>query len=149
MDPAAPETMTRYFNSLRSLKGDAIDKFGIVRAFEEGIQGCNMPFRTVAEQFRLIDQNTYTVYIPLGEGEEMIRRLKDGECSRALFRKLGRYAVSVYEQHYQALYKAGAILTRAAVPGLDETSAVLEDMSLYDRMTGLSLEPETGKAEFI
>ena len=149
MDPAAPETMTRYFNSLRSLKGDSIDKFGIVQAFEEGIQGCNMPFRTVAEQFRLIDRNTYTVYIPLGEGEEMIRRLKDGECSRVLFRKLGRYAVSVYEQHYQALYKAGAILTGAAVPDLDETSAVLEDMSLYDRMTGLSLEPETGKAEFI
>ena len=76
-------------------------------------------------------------------------RLQDGECSRDLYRKLGRYAVSVYDKHYQALYNAGALLTAREVPVLDEDSAILTDLTLYSETMGLSLEPETGKAEFI
>ena len=106
-------------------------------------------FRTVAEKFRLIDRNTYTIYIPYGEGTALLRRLQDGECSRDLYRKLGRYAVSVYDKHYQALYNAGALLTAREVPVLDEDSAILTDLTLYSETMGLSLEPETGKAEFI
>lgn len=148
-DPAAPETMTRYFRSLRDLSGDALDRQGIIEAFTQGIGGCEFPFRTVAEKFRLIDRNTYTIYIPYGEGTALLRRLQDGECSRDLYRKLGRYAVSVYDKHYQALYNAGALLTAREVPVLDEDSAILTDLTLYSETMGLSLEPETGKAEFI
>ena len=145
-DPAAPETMARYFRSLRSLTGDALDKQGVIKAFTQGIEGCEFPFRTVAEKFRLIDQNTYTIYIPYGEGTALIQRLQDGECSRELYRKLGRYAVSVYDKHFQALYHTGALLT---VPALDSDSAILTDMGLYNELMGLSLEADSGKAEFI
>lgn len=145
-DPAAPETMARYFRSLRSLTGDALDKQGVIKAFTQGIEGCEFPFRTVAEKFRLIDQNTYTIYIPYGEGTALLQRLQDGECSRELYRKLGRYAVSVYDKHFQALYHTGALLT---VPALDSDSAILTDMGLYNKLMGLSLEADSGKAEFI
>ena len=145
-DPAAPETMARYFRSLRSLTGDALDKQGVIKAFTQGIEGCEFPFRTVAEKFHLIDQNTYTIYIPYGEGTALIQRLQDGECSRELYRKLGRYAVSVYDKHFQALYHTGALLT---VPALDSDSAILTDMGLYNELMGLSLEADSGKAEFI
>ena len=145
----APETMARYFHSLRSLTGDALDKQGIIKAFEEGIDGCELPFRTAAERFYLIDRNTFTVYVPWGEGAALINRMKAGECSKALYRQLGRYAVSVYEPHFQALYRAGALLTARDIPTLDEDSAVLNDMTLYSEAMGLSLEPETGKAEMI
>ena len=145
-DPAAPETMARYFRSLRSLTGDALDKQGVIKAFTQGIEGCEFPFRTVAEKFRLIDQNTYTIYISYGEGTALIQRLQDGECSRELYRKLGRYAVSVYDKHFQALYHTGALLT---VPALDSDSAILTDMGLYNELMGLSLEADSGKAEFI
>ena len=148
-DPAAPETMTRYFHRLRGLTGDALDRQGVIAAFTQGIEGCEFPFRTVAEKFRLIDRNTYTVYIPYGEGAALLRRLQDGECSKGLYRKLGRYAVSVYDKHYQALHNAGALLTAREVPVLDEDSAILTDLTLYSETMGLSLEPETGKAEFI
>ena len=84
-----------------------------------------------------------------GGGAALIERLKAGECSKELYRKLGRYAVSVYEPHFQKLYAAGALLTAREVPALDEDSAILNDMSLYSETTGLTLEPETGKAEFI
>lgn len=148
-DIGARETMQNYFDALRSLSGETLDKSGVIKAFEKGINGCELPFRTVAENFHLIDQNTRTVYVPFGGGAALIERLKAGECSKKLYRKLGRYAVSVYEPHFQKLYAAGALLTAREVPVLDEDSAILNDMSLYSEMTGLTLEPETGKAEFI
>ena len=148
-DPGALETMARYFSSLRDLTGSAIDKQGVVDTFERGIAGCGLPFRTVAEKFHLIDQNTHTVYIPYGEGEKLIGQLQAEGGTKALYRKLGRYAVSVYDQHFQTLYAAGALLTAREVPALDPDSAILSDMTLYSEIMGLSLEPETGKAEFI
>lgn len=148
-DIGARETMQNYFDALRSLSGETLDKSGVIKAFEKGINGCELPFRTVAENFHLIDQNTRTVYVPFGGGAALIERLKAGECSKELYRKLGRYAVSVYEPHFQKLYAAGALLTAREVPALDEDSAILNDMSLYSETTGLTLEPEIGKAEFI
>ena len=148
-DIGARETMQNYFDALRSLSGETLDKSGVIKAFEKGINGCELPFRTVAENFHLIDQNTRTVYVPFGGGAALIERLKAGGCSKELYRKLGRYAVSVYEPHFQKLYAAGALLTAREVPALDEDSAILNDMSLYSETTGLTLEPEMGKAEFI
>lgn len=148
-DIGARETMQNYFDALRSLSGETLDKSGVIKAFEKGINGCELPFRTVAENFHLIDQNTRTVYVPFGGGAALVEQLKEGECSKGLYRKLGRYAVSVYEPHFQKLYAAGALLTAQEAPALDEDSAILNDMSLYSEMTGLTLEPETGKAEFI
>ena len=148
-DPAVQETMQRYFRELRALSGETLDKSGVIKAFEKGINGCELPFRTVAENFHLIDQNTRTVYVPFGGGAALIERLKAGECSKELYRKLGRYAVSVYEPHFQKLYAAGALLTARDIPALDESSAILSDLTLYDERTGLTLEPETGKAFLI
>ena len=148
-DPGAPETMDRYFHSLRSLSGETLDQQGVVQAFEKGIEGCELPFRTVAETFRLIDQNTCTVYVPYGAGAALVQQLRDGGCYKSLYRKLGRYGVTVYEQHFRALYQAGALMTAGEVPALDSRSAILTDMNLYDPTMGLSLEPETGRAEFV
>ena len=148
-DPAAQETMQRYFHELRALSGETLDKYGIVKAFEDGISGCAMPFRTVAEKFHFIDENTSTVYVPIGDGAALIEQLKEGECSKGLYRKLGRYAVSVYDRHFKALYAAGALLTARDIPALDEDSAILADLTLYDERTGLALEPETGRADLI
>ena len=148
-DPAAQETMQRYFCELRTLSGETLDKYGVVKAFETGISGCTLPFRTVAERFHFIDENTRTVYVPVGEGAALVERLRAGECSKELYRALGRCAVSVYDQHFKALYAAGALLTARDVPALDEDSAILADLTLYDERAGLTLEPETGKADFV
>ena len=40
-------------------------------------------------------------------------------------------------------------MTAGEVPALDSRSAILTDMNLYDPTMGLSLEPETGRAEFV
>ena len=148
-DPGAPETMAQYFRELRDLSGEALDKCSVIRSFTEGIKGCELPFRKVSERFRLIDQNTHTVYVPVDEGAELVQQLRDGYGSKALFRKLGRYAVNVFDEHYRALYDAGALLTARDIPALDAGSAVLCDLRRYDAATGLSMDSETGMANFI
>lgn len=133
VDPAASETVERYFRAYRSLAGTKLDKADVVSAFEKGISGCSLPFRTVAERFHLIDDASKTIYIPIGEGAELVRRLQDGIRSRELFRKLGQYGVSVYEKHFKALLASGSIEL------VDEDNAILLDDGLYDRIIGLVL----------
>ena len=101
-----------------------------------------LPILEMEEKFHLIDENTKTVYIPLEEGEELVERLRGGEVNRNLFRQLGRYGVSVYPYQFQALYQAGDIEL------LTENAAILVNLSLYHRETGLSPQAEEGKGIF-
>lgn len=84
----------------------------------------------------MIQQDTRTVYVPRGEGAELLARLSAGECSRSLFRKLGQYSVNVYAGHFQALDRAGALEL------LEDGSGMLIKPSLYDEDTGLSMDPD-------
>ena len=90
-----------------------------------------------------LDSDTRTVYIPLGEGEKLVRRLRSGERGRTLFRALGQYGVSIYPQHFEALDLAGDLEV------LEDGSAVLDNLALYDSDKGLSLAAEEGKGLFI
>ena len=101
------------------------------------------PFRSIARDFHLIDNQTNTIYIPVGDGEGLIARLLSGEHSRNLFRQLGQYGVSVYQQHFEALDEAGALEI------VSDGTAILRDLSLYSEQTGLSLELDFGKGLFI
>ncbi len=101
------------------------------------------PFRTVSEQFHLIEDHTQTVYIPVGTGAELLERRKSGEISKSLLRQLGQYSVNIYAGHFQALAASGDILP------LCDGSYYLENLDLYDSNTGLSLEADSGRAEFV
>lgn len=142
-DPGDPETIRRYFTACRSLAGNNLDKAHIVDHFRNGINGCALPFESAARDFRMIEQATKTVYIPLEEGEALCRALQSGFAARETYRKAGQYSVSIYDRHYQALMDAGDIQP------LDSDSAVLTNPGLYDPEKGLSLQADTGKAEFI
>ena len=137
--PGDPETMDRYFACLRSLIGENIDKSGTVKTLREQL----LPFETVSKGFHLIDQETFTVYIPLGEGEAACSPLLEGRASREDCRRAGQYSVSIYEKHFRDLLNAGDI------QALSGDSAVLTNLSLYDPEMGLSLTSDAGKAEFI
>lgn len=134
VDPADPETVERYFRQYRSLLGESnLDKAGVVSAFEKGISGCILPFCTVAERFHLIDDCTRTIYIPDGEGEALVDRIRSGERTRILFRRLGQFGVSVYEWQFQALLNAGNLEM------VDDDNAILLNKDLYVQKTGLML----------
>lgn len=139
-DLASQAAVTCYFQELLDLKGRAAqDQDGILTTLQTQF----FPFRTVAERFRLIESATHTVYVPTREGAELVERLRRGERSRQLFRKLGQYGVSVYDQHFNALYQAGDVEL------LNNEIAVLTNRNLYSEKTGLSLEADSGKSLFV
>lgn len=140
LDFSTKETIERYFGELFSLKGTGeLDKKDIIKR----LRNDNFPFKTVSELFKLIDTDTRTIYIPTEEAENLLSRLCYGGRSRALYRELGQYGVSVYENHYKALESAGAVQI------LDDGSAVLTDMTLYSPETGLKFDADSGQALFI
>lgn len=129
-----------YFQELFYLKGkEAQDMKGILPLIEKEF----LPYRKLAELFRLIESPIQTVYIPIGEGEALAERLRKGERTRSLMRKLGRFGVSVYEKHFSALVQAGDL----EILGGD--MAVLQNETLYSEETGLSLDADMGKGLFI
>lgn len=139
-DIASQAAIHEYFSQLLDLKGkETLDKEQILHLLQNGF----FPFRTVAERFHLIDSPTRTIYIPLGKGAELVEELRSGNISQKLFRKLGQYGVSVYEQHFTALENAGDLEI------LENGAAILLNSDLYSTETGLSLEADNGKALFV
>ena len=134
--PDSPEAIRCYFQELLDLKGpEALDQNEILAMMEREY----MPFRKIAERFHLIGSETKTVYIPLGDGEELVQQLRSGERSRALFRALGQYGVSVYPPHFEALGLEGDLEI------LENGSAVLTNLALYGSAVGLALKTDEGK----
>lgn len=127
-DLSDPDAIAYYFHALLDLKGqEAQDQKHILPRIQEG----DFPFRTVAEIFHLIEQDTCTVYIPMGDGEALVDRLRQGERSRQLYRELGQYGVSVYDQQFRELNQGGALEI------LEDGSVILVDLSLYSNDIGL------------
>lgn len=140
--PDAPEAIKRYFTQVYQNRGNSLDKMDIVPAFEEADQK-SFPFASVADRFRLIDSQTRSILIPRDDASwELAERLRAGERSRKLFRKLGRYSVGVYIWEFEALNALGALEI------LDEDAVILCDPMLYDERTGLIVPAEGGQGIF-
>lgn len=136
----APVTIRRYFQALLDLKGPSeLDRKNILGK----LGGNTLAFADAAKEFRFIETDTRTVYIPHPGIEAELRDLRCGICTKQEFRTLGRYAVNIYPQHYTALVEAGDILP------LENGAAILENIKLYSEETGLSLEADYGKGFFI
>lgn len=90
-------------------------------------------FATAAADFHLINEDTITVYVPYKDGENLIRRLLEGEYSASLLRRLQRYSVSIYATKDQdnLLKSIGAIQ-------IGEQVYALTDGSCYDEHKGLT-----------
>lgn len=133
------ETITAYFQKLLYVKGeDALDQKRILERLQK-----EMCFRTVAEEFHLIDNDTKTVFVPEGEGAELVAQYRRGELDKMGMRRLQQYGVSVYDDHFAALERAGDI------EKLSKDTAVLLNKEQYSREVGLALDADTGKCEFI
>lgn len=140
----APETIERYFTVLYQYEGAALDQKNIVSRLEAGAQDLSFPFRSVAEQFHIIDSDTRSVLIPrTKEAVVLAERLHAGERNRSLLRKAGQESVNIYTNHFEALNARGALDI------LDEGVAILTDLSLYSEQTGLALLTDSGVGIFL
>lgn len=141
-----PEAISFYFRYYRELLGkENLDQKGIMRAFEKGFEGKDFPFAAVAKRFRLIERDTRQIYIPAdsGEAERLLQEVGTGTATRETFRKLGKYVVNVYPDHFRALWDAGCLET------IGDAVFVLRDGNQYRRDTGLQIDVETGFGIFV
>ncbi len=137
----------RYYSMLLALNGfkssslnddSTLDKRRIIHQSSKG----TFPFKAIAEQFHLIEQDMTTIYIPIGDGQTLKELLRQGKVNTKLMRRLALFGVGVYPRHFEALDKAGDI------EQMENNVCFLSNLSLYNRETGLSLDADYGKAVF-
>lgn len=131
-DFASQDGIRRYFTQVMECLGaENLDKGGVLKMVDHDM----MPFRRVDGQFHMIDENQQcTIYIPRGAGAALVNRLRSGERSRGLFRRLGAYGVSVRQKW------AGEMEKRGDVECLEDGVRVLTNLRCYDEEVGLRLE---------
>lgn len=133
-DMASPQAIRTYFTALMFLRGDAfLDQKNIVE------MSARLLFQDIDESFRLIDSRTVPVYIPTEENRQELAALRSGCATRGDLRRLGRWAVNVYSQHFESLRMAGAL----ECPAGDQYGILLDDRQ-YDPHCGLTMEPDCG-----
>ncbi len=115
-DPLAPERFERFFKELYWLKGEGLDKWGILEDLDaKGALQIN--FRTAARKFHLIDESKQApVLVRYGKGERLIELLIRNGPERWLLRKLQRYVVNLPRYLHQKLLADGGI--REVSPGI-------------------------------
>ncbi len=115
-DPLAPERFEQFFRELYWLKGDGLDKHGILKDLDaKGALQIN--FRTAARNFHLIDESQQApVLVRYNKGEELIKLLIRNGPERWLLRKLQRYVVNLPRYLHQKLLADGGI--REVSPGI-------------------------------
>jgi len=137
-----PPAIARYFKELHLALGEDVDKKKVVEELEAGEKSKSFPFRTIASEFKLIEDRDRTVLIPQGEGEALAKRLTAGERSRELMRKAGRYSVGLHPGEYRKLRDLGAI------EELDEEIAILRVAGAYSDVFGVDLSYGGGVGMF-
>ena len=141
-DMANPLAIQRYFEELYDVSGPVrLDKEEIMDKIEE------WAFVDVAEKFRFIADKTKAVLVPrTEEARHLLGRIEQGERSRSLMRMAGRYMVQVYAGKPTALFDRLAAQGKIRI--LDETVAVLDDVSWYDAQKGLKENISEGEGMF-
>lgn len=101
------------------------------------IKSCNaFDFKTVSDDFKLIEDNAKTVYIDNEDSRSLITELRNHNYSKALFRKLGQYAVNLYDNEYQQLDNVSAIEI------IDNDFYVMTNPDYYNENIGIDLPDE-------
>ncbi|MBR4342072.1 MAG: CRISPR-associated helicase Cas3' [Lachnospiraceae bacterium] len=138
-DIVSSKCIKKYFDTLYKLKGEeTLDSKKIMQLIRS-----DYCFKKIADRFKMIDNDTETVYIPVGDGKELVERRKYGELSKSLLRKLGQYGVNIYKDHLKKMYETGD------VEKVGDSEWVLSNIALYNEKMGLSFNAEVGKAYFV
>lgn len=139
-DPSDPQAVSAYFTDLLYHVKDpqALDDKKILTELAP-----QFAFADIAEAFHIIENDTVTVYIPVGEGAKLVEDLRRWGPSRERMRKLGLYSVSMYKPQFQKLEQQGVVRR------IGPNAAILEDLRQYDAQMGLLMEYTGGEALFM
>lgn len=138
-DLASLESVQEYFTRLYHFKGSALDKKNIMEEFQKG----RFAFASVGKEFKLIEQNTKTILIPVEiRAKEIAEELKVKGASKKLIREAGQYCINVYDNLFQKMYGAGMLV--GVSEELKEEFFVLKDCDNYSEETGVRINVELG-----
>ncbi len=136
-EPIGLELMRRFFALLYDVQD--LDKKKILSSFPDQKQiqlsrDFYFPFRSVAENFRFIEDESIGLIIPIEqEAEKLVQQLRYAEFARSVIRKLQSYTVSVRSHELSALHTAGALeMVGGQFP-------VLRNLKAYKEGTGLCI----------
>lgn len=95
-----------YFERLYTFRGESLDKKNIINEFAD--RGYN--FAKVGQEFRLIEQDTKTIFINKErEAGEILQDIKCKGASKERIRRAGQYCLQVYGTFFDKLYGAGMV----------------------------------------
>ena len=140
-DPSDPQAVSAYFTDLLYHVKDPQKDLDQKKILTE--LAPQFAFANIAEAFHIIENDTVTVYIPVGEGAKLVEDLRRWGPSRERMRKLGLYSVSVYKPQFQKLEQQGVVRR------IGPNAAILEDLRQYDAQMGLLMEYTGGEALFM
>ncbi|MBQ6826894.1 MAG: hypothetical protein IJO46_02685, partial [Thermoguttaceae bacterium] len=133
-----------YVADLTSNVGELVDEDGDEYAFPD--EAPSVPFRTVGEKFRIIDDDySAPVYVLYGEGAALIDRLETLGPTRELTRKLRRHSVNLPKDVVFELLKAGRVEESAKLPGV----YVQRDPLDYDAVFGYDVFNDGAPGRFL
>ena len=141
-DPISIEAIDQYYIDLYGVQSEqAFDVKRIIQHFHKETGELNFDFKTVAEQFRLIEENTVSIIIPYDEqAVELLERARSSDFPAWYARKLQPYTVNIYDREYETLQSLGLIDRHA------EMYSVLNNLEFYDAESGLVLPDREGGA---
>lgn len=130
----------KYFEALYHFRGESLDKKKIFEEFKDK----RYNFAKAAKEFKLIEENTLTVFISREEeAEELLWQIKHQGYTKSGMRKAGQYCIQLYENDIEKLRGAGML---RQVPGGIENFYELVDSGQYSEEMGLDLGIESGIA---
>ena len=149
-DVSSPSAISEYFTLLYQVSGNELDSKNIVKRLEEGaVQGMNFPFEQISNDFRIVENESYSVIIAIDDiSKALIERLRRGERKRDLFRKIQMYTVNLFSRDYEALCGIGA-LEQIDKDIIDNGLSILTDLSIYHKDMGLQCPENGGVAIFM
>lgn len=139
-DISSLHRIEKYFEALYHFRGESLDKKKIFEEFKDK----RYNFAKAAKEFKLIEENTLTVFISREEdAEELLWQIKHQGYTKSGMRKAGQYCVQLYENDIEKLRGAGML---RQVPGGIENFYELVDSGQYSEEMGLDLGIESGIA---
>jgi CRISPR-associated helicase Cas3/CRISPR-associated endonuclease Cas3-HD len=145
LDPLGLEAVKCFFTKRYRDRGDdktALDKNGIVPAFDEGLKSLSFPFERVAREFTLIESPGISVVIPFDTNcRRIIDKVIYSRHPWKYARTLQRYTVQVYPHEHDQLCEMGVI---KSISGIYEVLSVDKATfpKVYHQQTGLRLDFE-------
>ena len=145
-DIFSPEAIHAFFERLyRTQPAEITDKLDekrilpLINQKEPAHKG--LWYQEIAERFRYIEKNQRLILIPNDANTDACTAVRSGQLNRKLLRRIVQDAVSVFENQYIELLRAGVLSQECG--GI----AVLEDPKWYDPDCGLTMR-DTGDALF-